>query len=357
MSSVKSKPRRRWLRALLTLLLAFVLVAGAGAAWLWQQYRGFTDAALPGLEQAVEVLIERGDGLRRVLFRLRAAGIDTGEELFWRALAREMEVASRLQAGEYRFEAGASPRELLQQLAEGRVLQRAITFVPGDTFREMRLQLAQAPVLEQTIAGLDEAEVMRRLDAEGVPAEGRFLPETYNYTRGMSDLDVLRRAKRAMDRALAEHWPKRAAELPLESPEEALVLASIVEKETGIAGERSEVAGVFVRRLKRGMRLQTDPTVIYGARDRYSGRITRSMLDTDTPWNTYTRDGLPPTPIAMPSLEALKAALDPAPGDTLYFVARGDGGHVFSRTLDEHNRAVARWRVIERERAANGAAR
>jgi UPF0755 protein len=357
MSPAKPKPRRRWLRALLFLLLAGVLVAGAGAAWLWQQYRGFTDAALPGLEQPLELIIERGDGLRRVLERLHAAGVDTGEALFWRALAREMEVAGRLQAGEYRFDAGASPRALLRQLADGRVLQRAITFVPGDSFREMRLVLAKAEALQQTITGLDEAEVMRRLDAEGVPAEGRFLPETYHYTRGMSDLDVLRRAKRAMDRALAQAWQQRAPDLPLATPEEALILASIVEKETGIAGERREVAGVFVRRLKRGMRLQTDPTVIYGARDRYAGRITRSMLDTDTPWNTYTRDGLPPTPIAMPSLEALKAALDPAPGEALYFVARGDGGHVFSRTLEEHNRAVARWRAIERERAANGGSR
>jgi UPF0755 protein len=193
---------------------------------------------------------------------------------------------------------------------------------------------------------------MRRLDAEGVPAEGRFLPETYYYTRGMSDLDVLRRAKRAMDRVLERAWANRQPDLPLKSADEALILASIIEKETGIGGERREVSGVFIRRLRIGMRLQTDPTVIYGAGESYRGVITRTHLDTDTPWNTYTRDGLPPTPIAMPGRAAIEAAVDPAPGDTLYFVASGDGGHVFSRTLQEHNRAVARWRQIERSRRA-----
>jgi UPF0755 protein len=331
-----SKPRpRRWLRALLGLVLIGLLAVGGAAFWLWQQYQGFVDAPVAGLTVETDVILQRGDGLRRVLQRLEGVGVETGREEFWRLLAREMQVGGRIQAGEYRLPANATPRQLLQQFADGRVLQRAFTLVEGSTFRELRLALAQAEALEQTL-----------------PAEGRFLPETYYYTRGMSDLDVLRRAKRAMDRVLERAWANRQADLPLKSADEALILASIIEKETGIGGERREVSGVFIRRLRIGMRLQTDPTVIYGAGESYRGVITRAHLDTDTPWNTYTRDGLPPTPIAMPGRAAIEAAVDPAPGDSLYFVASGDGGHVFSRTLQEHNRAVARWRQIERSRRA-----
>jgi UPF0755 protein len=348
-----STPRpRRWLRALLGLFLVGLLAVGGGAFWLWQQYLAFVDAPVAGLSAETDVILQRGDGLRRVLQRLEGVGLETGREELWRLLAREMNVGGRIQAGEYRLPANATPRELLQQFADGRVLQRAFTLVEGGTFRELRLALTQAEALEQTLPGLDETEIMRRLDAEGVPAEGRFLPETYYYTRGMSDLDVLRRAKRAMDRVLDRAWANRQPDLPLKSADEALILASIIEKETGIGGERREVAGVFIRRLRIGMRLQTDPTVIYGAGESYRGVITRTHLDTDTPWNTYTRDGLPPTPIAMPGRAAIEAAVDPAPGDALYFVASGDGGHVFSRTLQEHNRAVARWRQIERSRRA-----
>jgi UPF0755 protein len=350
LSKSAPKPRRSWLRRLLLLLLLGVLVAGAGVAWLWQQYQLFNLRPVAGLDAETDVILQRGDGLRRVLQRLQQAGLEPGREEFWRLLAREMEVGGRIQAGEYRLPANATPRALLQQFADGRVLQRRVTIVEGMNFRELRLALSQAEVLEQTLPGLGEAEIMRRLDAEGVPAEGRFLPETYYYTRGMSDLDVLRRAKRALDRALEQAWAKRQPDLPLQSPDEALILASIIEKETGIGGERRQVSGVFNRRLRIGMRLQTDPTVIYGVGDAYRGVILRSHLDTDTPWNTYTRDGLPPTPIAMPGRAAIEAAVDPAPGDALYFVASGDGGHVFSRTLAEHNRAVARWRARERSR-------
>lgn len=351
MSDSASRPRR-WLRTLLGLCLLGLIAVGAAGFWLWQQYQAFMDTPVVGLNAETDVILVRGDGLRRVLQRLQSAGLETGREEFWRLLAREMGVGGRIQAGEYRLSAGATPRQLLRQFADGRVLQRAFTLVEGSSFRELRLALAQADVLEQTLPGLDEAEIMRRLDAEGLPAEGRFLPETYYYTRGMSDLDVLRRAKRALDRVLEQAWAKRQPDLPLKSADEALILASIIEKETGVGGERRQVSGVFNRRLRIGMRLQTDPTVIYGAGETYRGVILRSHLDTDTPWNTYTRDGLPPTPIAMPGRAAIEAAVDPAPGDALYFVASGDGGHVFSRTLDEHNRAVARWRAIERGRRA-----
>lgn len=342
----KSKPQpRHWLRALLGLVLIGLLAVGGAVYWLWQQYQGFVDAPVAGLAVETDVILQRGDGLRRVLQRLQGAGLETGREEFWRLLAREMQVGGRIQAGEYRLPANATPRQLLQQFAEGRVLQRAFTLVEGSSFRELRLALSQAEALEQTLPGLDEAEIMRRLDAEGVPAEGRFLPETYYYTRGMSDLDVLRRAKRAMDRVLETAWANRQADLPLKSADEALILASIIEKETGRAGERAEIGGVFVNRLRQGWRLQTDPTVIYGLGDRFDGNLRRVDLETDTEYNTYTRFGLPPTPIALPGRAAIEAACNPERTEHMFFVARGDGSHVFSKTLAEHNRAVARYQL------------
>jgi UPF0755 protein len=209
--------------------------------------------------------------------------------------------------------------------------------------RDLRAAIARDAVLVDDVAALDDAALMAKLGREGVPAEGRFLPETYLFTRGDRASQLLRRANRAMDRALAEAWEGREDGLPIRSPEELLVLASIIEKETGKAEERPEIAGVFVRRLRLGMRLQTDPTVIYGLGDAFDGNLRRRDLETDTPFNTYTRHGLPPTPIAMPGRAALEAAARPLPGDSLYFVSRGDGSHVFSRTYDEHRAAVRRY--------------
>jgi UPF0755 protein len=256
-----------------------------------------------------------------------------------------MDVDTRLKVGEYRLEPALTPRRLLDMLARGEVVQYRFTLVEGWSFRELRAALARNPDLEQTIVGIEDAEVMRRLGAGAEHPEGRFLPETYQFTRGTSDLDLLARARTDMQQALEKVWSARAADVPLETPYEALILASIIEKETGRAGERREISGVFARRLRIGMRLQTDPTVIYGIGSAYAGNITRVHLRTDTPYNTYTRGGLPPTPIAMPGLAALQAAVDPAPGDTLYFVSRGDGSHQFSRTLAEHNAAVRRYQL------------
>jgi len=226
------------------------------------------------------------------------------------------------------------------------------TIVEGWNIRELRAALARATPLVQTLHEVDDAALMAMLGREGVHPEGRFLPETYAYDRGDTDVDLLRRAADDLDRALAAAWEARADDLPLETPEEALVLASIVEKETGIAGERPLIAGVFVRRLRIGMRLQTDPTVIYGMGSAYDGNIRRSDLTTDTPYNTYTRDGLPPTPIAMAGVDALRAATQPEEGDALYFVAVGDGSgrHVFSPTLEAHNAAVRQYVQRYRER-------
>ena len=328
-------------RALKALVALALLVAVAFGGWAWQRYQGFADTpiALAGSERIIAV--ERGDGFQDILDKLRAAGIQEGHDLEWKVLAQEMQVVSRLQVGDYAIRHGITPRELLAKLESGKVIQHRFTIVEGWNLRELRAALAGDEVLVKQAADLDDRALMAALDRPGQHPEGRFLPETYHYTRGMSDLDLLRRAALAMDKAVADAWDARAAGIPIQTPEQLLTLASIIEKETGKASERPEIAGVFARRLRLGMRLQTDPTVIYGMGSQYNGNIRRSDLTTDTPYNTYTRAGLPPTPIAMPGRAALFAAANPADGDTLYFVARGDGSHVFSATLAEHNRAVA----------------
>ncbi len=332
----KSKTRK-WLASLFALaLLAAVSVGG----WLVHRYQGFADTpiAIAGTERILAV--ERGDGFQDILDKLRGLGVAEGHDLEWKALAHEMHVVSRLQVGDYTIRHGITPRELLTKLERGQVIQHRITLVEGWNWREVRAALARDETLVQTLGTMDDAAVMAALGREGVHPEGRFLPETYHFTRGMSDLELLKRAMLAMDKALADAWAMRDDGLPIETPEQLLTLASIVEKETGQAAERPAIAGVFVRRLKLGMRLQTDPTVIYGMGSAYDGNIRRRDLETDTPYNTYTRAGLPPTPIAMPGRAALVAAAKPADGDALYFVSRNDGSHVFSATLAEHNRAV-----------------
>jgi len=341
------------LRTLAWLVLLAVLALGAVAAFAWQQHQRFVDTplALPQPDLVVEV--RRGDAFRRVVQRLREAGIDTGHELHWQALAWRMDVGHRIHAGEYRLQAGITPPELLAKMARGEVVQYRFTLVEGWNFRELRQALAANDVLVQRLPELSDEALMAAIDREGVHPEGRFLPETYQFTRGTSDVEILRRANRDMERVLAAVWETRQPDLPIGSAEEALILASLIEKETGVPAERREIAGVFTRRLRIGMRLQTDPSVIYGMGDRYQGRIGRAGLDTDTPYNTYTRHGLPPTPIAMPGRAAIQAAVDPLDGDTLYFVSRGDGSHHFSRTLTEHNAAVRRY-ILNRSRNRAG---
>ncbi|MBB6064528.1 UPF0755 protein [Pseudoxanthomonas broegbernensis] len=328
------------MRAVLLLLCASLLAAAVAAAWMWNRYQHFVDAPAFGADAAASVRIERGDGFATVLRKLRQAGADTGHDLEWRLLAQRMDAAGKLKVGEYALEPGMSPRTLLQRMRDGRVIHYRITLVEGWNIRQVRAALAAADPLEHRASGMDDAELMAALGQPGQHPEGRFLPETYLYQRGDSDLDVLRRAHAAMERALAAAWESRAPDTPLKSAEEALVLASIVEKETGQAHERAQIAGVFSRRLGLGMLLQTDPTVIYGMGGAYDGNIRKRDLTTDTPYNTYTRAGLPPTPIAMPGRDALRAAVNPAPGRTLYFVSRNDGSHVFSATYAEHNAAV-----------------
>jgi UPF0755 protein len=332
-------------------LLLVMVLAGAGvAAWYgWQDYVAFRDAPIASVASERVLEVERGDSFHRVLRKLRRLGIEEGADWHWQALAWETDVARRLQVGEYSIGHGISPRELLDKLESGRVIQHRFTIVEGWTFRELRAALAANTTIEKTVDSLPDSEIMDLLGMPDSHPEGWFLPETYQFTRGATDLQLLRRAHLAMRRALEDTWQQRADNLPINESYQALILASIIEKETGVAHERGEIAGVFARRLRSGMRLQTDPTVIYGRGPDFSGRLRRVDLTTDTPYNTYTRFGLPPTPIALPGRAALEAAVDPLDGDTLYFVSRGDGSHQFSRTLAEHNRAVQRY-ILGRSR-------
>lgn len=339
-----NRPRRRgWGR--LALLLV-VLGAGLVAYQLWQDYARFRDLPLSiGVDERI-MEIERGDSFRDVLAKIRGIGIEAGHDLEWELLAWQLGVITRLQVGEYAVGHGITPTQLLRKLEQGRVIQHRFTIVEGWTYAQLRQQLAADPSIVQTLEGVDDAALLERLGApEGLSPEGRFLPETYHYTKGVTDFELLKRAWLALHAHLAAAWETRDEGLPFASPDEALVLASIVEKETGLAAERPQIAGVFVRRLRLGMKLQTDPTVIYGLGSAFDGNLTRAHLRADTPWNTYTRFGLPPSPIALAGKAAIDAVLHPADGDALYFVSRGDGSHVFSSTLAEHNRAVRRYQL------------
>ncbi len=257
--------------------------------------------------------------------------------------------AEPIRAGEYQLQPGLSLLQLYQKLQQGDVITYRITLLEGWTFREVRQALARAEKLQAKTKDWTEEQIMAAVGMPDEAAEGWFFPDTYTYSKGMSDLDLLRLANRRMRQLLDEVWETRQLGLPYAGPYEALIMASIIERETGAPFERRDIAGVFVRRLQKGMRLQTDPTVIYGMGESYQGRITRADLRRPTPWNTYTIPGLPPTPIAMPGEAALRASVDPAEGETLYFVARGDGTHHFSRTLQEHNQAVQRYQRNRRE--------
>ncbi|MGQ4659750.1 endolytic transglycosylase MltG [Lysobacter sp. F6437] len=326
----------------LLLLIVLAIAAAVVGAWAWQRYTAFADAPLAGLQQGDSVVIERGDSFPTVIARLRTAGVREGEQLEWRLLARQLGAAANLHVGEYALDPGTTPRELLVAMREGDTIQHRFTIVEGWNIRELRAALATAEPLEHESAEMDAAELMVALDHADEHPEGRFLPETYLYTRGDSDLDLLRRAYAASEKALAAAWEKRDPDTRLDTPYEMLILASIVEKETGIASERPQIAGLFERRLRIGMKLQTDPTVIYGLGKDYDGNIRRRDLVTDTPYNTYTRAGLPPTPIAMPGVDALNAVANPAEGTALYFVAIGDGSgrHLFADSLAEHQSNV-----------------
>ncbi len=264
---------------------------------------------------------------------------------YLRLYARLSGKATQLKAGEYRIQPGMTARQLVDGLVSGRAYQYALTIIEGWTFQQMMQAVARSSALRHTLPDTSAETVMQALGRAGEHPEGRFFPDTYHFPGGTTDVDFLRRAYNTMTRILEQEWPKRAPDLPLNSAYEALILASIVEKETGQPQERAEIAGVFIRRLRLGMLLQTDPTVIYGMGSAFDGNIRLADLRRDTPYNTYTRSGLTPTPICLPGRDAIHAALHPAPGDTLYFVSRGDGSHYFSSSLEEHNQAVRKYQL------------
>lgn len=321
-----------WLLALLAFLAALL-------AWgAWNRYQEFAAAPLAIPADGRMFSVAQGSRGADIVRELAAEGLtEAGWE--WRLLMR---LEPRIyRAGEYRLESGMGPRDILELFASGRVVQYRLTLVEGWNYRQLAQALRANVDLEQRLEPADLNAWQPLLDELGLAhPEGWFLPETYQFERGDSDLDILRRAHAAMLEALEQAWQGRATGLPLETPYELLILASIIEKETAVEEERTQIAGVFRRRLERGMRLQTDPTVIYGLGAAFDGDLRRRDLQTDTPYNTYTRHGLPPTPIAMPGRRSLLAAAQPADGEALYFVADGNGGHTFSATLEEHQAAV-----------------
>ncbi|MEI7783512.1 MAG: endolytic transglycosylase MltG [Betaproteobacteria bacterium] len=324
---------------LLALSLLAALLMGVGAAWWLHTPMELRPA--PG-GQTLDLLIEPGTPPREVAQAVSDAGAQVSPALLF-AWFRLSGQARQIKAGNYEIAAGSSPRSLLRMLVRGEETLKNVSLPEGLNFAQVRAALARAEQLRPDSQGLTPEQIMEKIGLPGLHPEGRFFPDTYSYGKGSSDLHVLRRAARSMDKRLAQAWSQREEGLPIQTPEQALILASIIEKETGKPSDRTLIGGVFVNRLRIGMRLQTDPTVIYGLGERFDGNLRKRDLQADTPYNTYTRAGLPPTPIAMPGRAALLAAVRPARTQALYFVARGDGSSQFSATLDEHNRAVDKY--------------
>jgi UPF0755 protein len=324
-------------RFLLVCVFLLTAAVGLGGAWWIQQ-------PLALQSDPVEVTIPPGASASAVAQNLAGAGIEVNPKWLY-AWFRLSGQSRAIKAGSYEVSPGATPASLLDKLVRGEVAMRAVTLVEGQNFRELRATLDKAGQLRHDTQGLSDLALMEQLGRSGVHPEGRFFPDTYLYAKGSSDLLIFQAALQAMDQKLASVWAQRSPGLTLKSPLEALILASIVEKETGRASDRATISAVFHNRLRKGMLLQTDPSVIYGIGPKFDGNLRKRDLLADTPWNTYTRAGLPRTPIAMPGLASLLAAVQPASSAALYFVARGDGSSQFSATLQEHNRAVNRYQL------------
>jgi len=308
----------------------------------WMVYFSSTPITLE--EEVMEFDIRAGSSLRKISEQLVNQGA-LNESLSFMVLVRLMGKAGEVKAGNYLIENGTTPYDLFVTITSGKTTQASITFIEGWTFQQMRdVMMKNESIKHITIAYTDE-QILENIGATEIHPEGLFFPDTYFFSKGMTDQEILKRAYQAMQTRLNEAWEKREAGLPYKTPYEALIMASIIEKETGRADERKTIAGVFTNRMRIGMRLQTDPTVIYGMGENFDGNIRRKDLQTDTPYNTYTRSGLPPTPIAMPGLASIEAALNPAKTKFLYFVGKGDGSHAFSSTLAEHNRAVVKYQL------------
>lgn len=328
--------------ALGVVVLVLLAAAGAAGGYYW------ATSPLSLSAPVVDVTIQPRSSVRSVTQQLNRGGVPVMPEPFV-LMTRALRLQSKLKSGNYEFKAGVTPYEVLQKLALGDVNEDVVTIIEGWTFRRMRGELDANPALKHDTAGMSDTALLAAIGASEAEAanagnaEGLFFPDTYLFDKGESDLDVYRRAYRLMQRQLAQVWAARAPGLPYRTPYEALTMASLIEKETGRAGDRPLVAAVFANRLRIGMPLQTDPTVIYGMGDAYGGHLRKRDLQTDTPYNTYTRRGLPPTPIALPGAASLEAAMNPAPTAALYFVSRGDGSSIFSDTLDDHNKAVDKY--------------
>lgn len=323
----------------LLIWLAIISVLGLSA---WMVY--YAKTPLNIRPDAQDITIQPNSSLKSIARQLVGQGVLKSEWPFV-LLARVLRKEPYLQAGDYSLNKNINPYQLLLSLNHGKSTQGSITFIEGKTFKQMRHRLAQNKAIKHTIQTLTDAEVMQLVGKGETHPEGLFFPDTFYFDRGTLDTVILKRSYEIMQNKLNKAWETRAINLPYRSPYEALIMASIVEKETGQESERALIAGVFVNRLRIGMRLQTDPTIIYGMGDDYKGNIRRKDLVKDTPYNTYTRSGLPPTPIAMPGLAAIQAALHPAETKALYFVGKGDGSHVFSNNLIEHNRAVVKYQL------------
>ena len=323
------------MRFFLSLIFVLALAcAGVGYDWL--------NRPMEMPSSGIDLSIEPGSSAKDVAASVAQAGVRVQPVLLY-GWFRVSGQSRQIKAGSYELDAQTTPRNLLNKLVQGDEALRSVTLVEGWTFKQFLQALSKAQALQDDAALLSTEALMERLGKPGLKPEGRFFPDTYTYAKGSSDIAVLRRAMRAMDKKLDAAWASRSPNSVLQTPEQALILASIVEKETGIPSDRAQIAAVFSNRLRVGMRLQTDPTVIYGLGDKFDGNLRKVDLITDTPWNTYTRVGLPPTPISMPGKAALLAAVQPAQSKALYFVARGDGSSQFSATLDEHNRAVNKY--------------
>lgn len=331
-----------------TLLLKAILPAVIVAAictFLILEYQRFFNQPL-ALDNAISYTVAPGSSLKSISEDLKQQGLTDLPPIYLQLYGRLTDQARQIKAGEYLITAETTLPELLEKLVSGKVIMNTFTIIEGMTAREMLKALHAHPKIVKTRDTVSLEAVMAALGKPEQNGEGWFLPETYYFPSGTTDIAFLQRAYEQLQQTLEQAWARRAENLPYKSPYEVLIMASIIEKETGIAEERPEIAGVFVRRLQKGMRLQTDPTVIYGLGDKFDGNLRKKDLLTDTPYNTYTRAGLPPSPICLPSVESIEAALHPADGDSLYFVATGkEGRHKFSATLQEHNRAVRRYQL------------
>jgi len=335
------------IKKITAVLIVLILII---SVWLWYSYQDALDELLTIESESIDYSIKSGSSLSAVIYDLAKKKIIRHPRyLIW--YARFNGLSSKMKTGDYRLTNKLTAKQFLNDIFDGKVVQYSLAVIEGWSFKQLMQAVNKHPHLKHTLSTHTNEEIMVKLGLKGVHYEGQFLPDTYHFPKELTDIEFLKRAYKAMQSVLEKEWNNRAVGLPYKNSYEALIMASIVEKETGLASERQQIAGVFVRRLNKRMRLQTDPTVIYGMGNKYKGNIRKRDLLQDTPYNTYRRRGLPPTPIALPGKDAIYAALHPAEGNDLYFVARGDGSHHFSATLKEHNNAVIKYQLKGRARS------